>query len=111
MIIARKKVVVGEDNQEIDLGHVGKWKINPGHPDPEQRVIPVISSIGVGYQGKLQHQCRFWPGSWPSPWAAKLILLTDVEGIYEQPGSEDIDFSTSSNKLGSWWPAARSVQA
>jgi acetylglutamate kinase len=91
MIIARKKVVVGEDNQEIDLGHVGEVeKINPQviRILSKEGFIPVISSIGVGYQGESYNiNADSVAGELAIALeAAKLILLTDVEGIYEQPG-------------------------
>jgi len=91
MLIARKKVVVGEDNQEIDLGHVGEVeKINPQviRILSKEGFIPVISSIGVGYQGESYNiNADSVAGELAIALeAAKLILLTDVEGIYEQPG-------------------------
>ncbi len=90
MIIARKKVVVGEDNQEIDLGHVGEVeKINPQviRILSKEGFIPVISSIGVGYQGESYNiNADSVAGELAIALeAAKLILLTDVEGIYERP--------------------------
>ncbi|NMB16211.1 MAG: acetylglutamate kinase [Firmicutes bacterium] len=90
MIIARKKVVVGEDNQEIDLGHVGEVeKINPQviRILSKEGFIPVISSIGVGYQGESYNiNADSVAGELAIALeAAKLILLTDVEGIYEHP--------------------------
>ncbi len=90
MLIARKKVVVGEDNQEIDLGHVGEVeKINPQviRILSKEGFIPVISSIGVGYQGESYNiNADSVAGELAIALeAAKLILLTDVEGIYEQP--------------------------
>jgi acetylglutamate kinase len=90
MIIARKKVVMGEDNQEIDLGHVGEVeKINPQviRILSKEGFIPVISSIGVGYQGESYNiNADSVAGELAIALeAAKLILLTDVEGIYEHP--------------------------
>lgn len=90
MIIARKKVVVGEDNQEIDLGHVGEVeKIDPQviRILSKEGFIPVISSIGVGYQGESYNiNADSVAGELAIALeAAKLILLTDVEGIYEHP--------------------------
>ncbi|MGI6036907.1 MAG: acetylglutamate kinase [Limnochordia bacterium] len=84
-IIARKLTSQGRD-----LGQVGEVeKINPQLVTTlsQEGYIPVISSIGVGYGGESYNINADWVAAEMAIalQAAKLILLTDVEGIYEQP--------------------------
>jgi acetylglutamate kinase len=84
-IIAKKKM------GEVDLGHVGEVdKINPELIKilNKEGFIPVISSIGVGYAGESYNINADWVAGEMAIalQAAKLLLLTDVEGIYEEPG-------------------------
>lgn len=88
LIIAKRRLL-----PEVDLGFVGDIeKINPqmiqvlnkeGH-------IPVISSIGVGYEGESYNiNADSVAGELAAALKAdKLIMLTDVEGIYADPADK-----------------------
>jgi acetylglutamate kinase len=86
LIIARK-AVPGSASQ-TDLGLVGKVeKINPEiiHIIGPQGYIPVVSSVGVGYEGESYNiNADTVAGELAAALKAdKLIMLTDVEGICE----------------------------
>lgn len=74
----------------VDLGFVGDIeRINPEllHTLSREGYIPVVSSVGVGAQGEsyninADQVAGVLAGALK---AEKLILLTDVEGIYEDP--------------------------
>lgn len=86
---------VRDQDEEIDLGFVGEVEtINPEmiHILNREGYIPVISSIGVGYQGESYNvNADSVAGELAAALRAdKLIMLTDVEGIFEEqsdPGS------------------------
>ena len=84
-IIARKKLVEGED-----LGYVGEGdKVNPELIESviAAGYIPVISPVGVGLDGESYNiNADSVAGEVAAALKAeKLIFLTDVEGIYEDP--------------------------
>lgn len=75
---------------KVDLGLVGDIElVNPGllHTLSREGYIPVVSSVGVGNAGEsyninADQVAGVLAGALQ---AAKLILLTDVEGIFENP--------------------------
>lgn len=91
LIVARKHpghTVPGEE--PIDLGFVGEIeKVNPHMIQVLARegYIPVISSIGVGYDGESYNiNADLVAGELAAALRAdKLIMLTDVEGIFADP--------------------------
>ncbi|HEX6972497.1 MAG TPA: acetylglutamate kinase [Limnochordia bacterium] len=93
LIIAKKRV------GDVDLGHVGEIeKVNPQLIQVLSRegYIPVISSIGVGYDGESYNiNADAVAGELAASLGAdKLIMLTDVEGIYTDPTDEHSLIST-----------------
>jgi len=99
LIIARKHLPVmqydAKDKKEkpIDLGYVGEIdKIQPSVLINlcEKGYIPVISPIGVGLDGESYNiNADVVAGEIAkSLQAEKLIMLTDVDGIYEVPGNK-----------------------
>ncbi len=99
LMVARKlppqSVQVDGEEEEIDLGQVGEVeKINPHLLTTlvEQNYIPVVSSIGKSYQEEegadgLNINADYVAGEMAAALQAeKLILLTDVEGIMDDPG-------------------------
>jgi acetylglutamate kinase len=83
----------------VDLGFVGDIiKVNPEvlHILSNQGYIPVISSIGVGLEGEsLNINADHVAGELAAALTAeKLILLTDVEGIFKEQGDQSSLIST-----------------
>ncbi len=98
LLIARKvpprQVEVNGVEETVDLGFVGEVeKVNPALLDTlvHQNYIPVVSSIGKYYEEEgeadgLNINADYVAGEIASALnAEKLILLTDVEGIMENP--------------------------
>jgi acetylglutamate kinase len=92
LIEASKKVeyITDEDGQEVavDLGYVGEVKkINPQiiKTVVDEGYIPVIAPIGVGDEGKsFNINADYVAGEIAGALQAdKFVLLTDVEGIFE----------------------------
>ncbi|MCW3490074.1 acetylglutamate kinase [Dethiobacter alkaliphilus] len=76
--------------QLVDLGYVGDiTKVNPDviHTLSKQGYIPIIASVGVGLEGEsLNINADHVAGELAAALAAeKLMLLTDVEGIFADP--------------------------
>ncbi len=100
----KDKVNIGGDaaGDKVDLGRVGEIiQINPApiHTLSENGYIPVLSSIGSGLNGEsLNINADFVAGELSvSLKAEKLIVLTDVDGIYrEDEGS--LNFISSINR-------------
>ncbi len=93
------KAIVDGKEQVIDLGYVGDIiKINPEviQTLSGNGYIPVISSVGVGQEGEsLNVNADHVAGELAAALQAeKLIVLTDVEGIFAQGGSADALIST-----------------
>ncbi|MDW7651919.1 MAG: acetylglutamate kinase [Bacillota bacterium] len=89
MIVARRRAPerINGSGEIVDLGFVGDIiKINPGviHTLSREGYIPVISSVGIGLEGEsLNINADHVAGELAAALSAeKLILLTDVEGIY-----------------------------
>lgn len=100
LIEAKKKaphlVVNGSTGEErlVDLGHVGEIRsINPALLDvlTNKNYIPIISPIGVDDEGEaLNLNADTVAGDMASKIdAEKLIILTDVPGILEDPKDPD----------------------
>jgi acetylglutamate kinase len=93
LIQARRKegpLVEGKnDGSRSDLGRVGEiYQVNPAilHTISDNGYIPVISSIGTGFNGEsLNINADHVAGELAVALKAeKLIILTDVEGIYQE---------------------------
>lgn len=91
VIRARKLWIKGPDGKYLDLGYVGsvcgiryrylaKWM--------KRGYIPVLSSIGVGKEGKTYNINADQAAAAVAGYlkAAKLILLTDVSGVLDKGG-------------------------
>lgn len=96
LLVARRRPPerVNGSGQVIDLGYVGDIiKVNPGviHTLSAQGYIPIISSVGVGLEGEsLNINADHVAGELAAALSAeKLILLTDVEGIFSDPSDPD----------------------
>ncbi len=96
LIVARKRLErVGHDDgvsEALDLGFVGD--VERVHPELLQQLtdlgyIPVVAPIGVGYQGESYNiNADSVAGELATALRAdKLIILTDVEGILEEPSN------------------------
>lgn len=77
------------DGSRADLGRVGEiFQVNPAivHTISDNGYIPVISSIGAGFNGEsLNINADHVAGELAVALKAeKLIILTDVEGIYQE---------------------------
>ncbi len=93
------------DGQELDLGLVGD--ISEVRPDLvttllDNGVIPVVSSIGVGYDGTIYNvNADAAAGALAAALKAdKAVFLTDVAGLYANwPASEDVISSLTVSEL------------
>jgi acetylglutamate kinase len=95
LLVCRKRsplqVVVEGKEQYVDLGYVGDVVVvSPEviHTLSRNGYIPVISSIGVSPEGEgLNINADHVAGELAAALGAeKLIILTDVEGIFAEPG-------------------------
>ncbi|MBU1076002.1 MAG: acetylglutamate kinase [Spirochaetes bacterium] len=82
------------DKGSADLGYVGQIKkINPDVvlTLSEKGFIPIISPVGIGHKGESFNINADTAASRIAValHAVKLILLTNVRGIYKEPGRED----------------------
>jgi acetylglutamate kinase len=89
LIVAKRRASerVNGSPKPVDLGYVGDIiKVNPAviHTLSKEGYIPVISSVGVGLEGEsLNINADHVAGELAAALSAeKLILLTDVEGIF-----------------------------
>ena len=95
LIIARPKVLPEAESEGVDLGHVGEVEsVNPEIIETvkNEGYIPVIAPIGVGEDGRSYNiNADYVAGAVAAALKAnKLVLLTDVEGIFadrEDPSS------------------------
>lgn len=92
LIVARRRAPerVNGSQEVVDLGYVGDIiKVNPEviHTLSKEGYIPVISSVAVGLEGEsLNINADHVAGELAAALCAeKLILLTDVEGIFADP--------------------------
>lgn len=96
LIIAKKKEIKKIENNEevsIDLGHVGETEyINPEILEvlTEKGLIPVISPVAADLEGETYNiNADVVAGNVAAALKAKkLIMLTDVPGLMENPGDE-----------------------
>lgn len=95
LLVARRRPPerINGTGQSVDLGFVGDIiKVNPHviHTLSREGYIPVISSVAVGLEGEsLNINADHVAGELAAALAAeKLILLTDVEGIFADPKDE-----------------------
>jgi len=97
LIIARRKVVKEkkENGEEVDcdIGYVGEVaRINPEiiHSVISQGYIPVVAPVGSGENGESYNiNADYVAGELAAALKAdKLVLLTDVEGIFANPGDK-----------------------
>lgn len=96
LIVARKHQLTPEEmaaagGGPVDLGFVGDVEaINPAavHLLSQAGYIPVVSSVGAGLNGEAYNiNADLVAGELAAALGAeKLIMLTDVEGIFEDPG-------------------------
>ncbi|HZK24859.1 MAG TPA: acetylglutamate kinase [Oscillospiraceae bacterium] len=93
LLVARRRAPeqLSGSEEVVDLGYVGEiTKVNPEviHTLSKEGYIPVISSIAVGLEGEsLNINADHVAGELAAALAAdKLILLTDVEGIFVEAG-------------------------
>lgn len=95
LIVARKRLERGGDGdapgETVDMGFVGDVeRVHPGilQELTEKGYIPVVAPIGAGYQGESYNiNADSVAGELAAALVAdKLIILTDVEGILEDPG-------------------------
>ncbi len=100
----KEKITIGEgrEQKKVDLGRVGEIiQINPAliHTISDNGYIPVLSSIGAGLNGEsLNINADYVAGELAvSLKAEKLIVLTDVDGIYRESESE-IEFISAINR-------------
>jgi acetylglutamate kinase len=87
LITARQKVLPESADEGIDLGHVGEVeRVNPEIIETvkDEGYIPVIAPIGVGKDGRSYNiNADYVAGAVAASLKAnKLVLLTDVEGIF-----------------------------
>ncbi len=91
LIIARKKLATvyeGDETKNVDIGYVGEVKeINTGLLDDllDSDYIPVVAPIGVGEDGESYNINADYVAAEIAGAlnAEKLLLLTDIEGIYK----------------------------
>lgn len=104
LIIAAKHLAkIHEDGQsrELDIGFVGDvTQINKGIIETllDQNYIPVVAPIGVGLKGETYNiNADYVAGELAGALGAeKLLLLTDVEGIYRDYNDKSSFISTLS---------------
>ncbi len=104
LIVAQKKLATVYENgepKEVDIGFVGDViKVNANIIEIllNNGYIPVIAPIGVGLKGETYNiNADYVAGEIaPAVKAAKLMLLTDVEGIYRNYPDKDSFISTLS---------------
>ncbi len=102
LIKARKKLATvyeGEDTKKVDIGYVGEVEqVDTGILDDllEQGYVPIIAPIGVGDNGEsyninADYVAAEIAGALK---AEKLLLLTDIEGIYKDFNDKSSFIST-----------------
>ncbi len=97
LVVARKKVVrkrIGEQEVEVDLGFVGETEfVNPKILEVmiDNGYIPVISPVAIDLNGNIYNMnADIVAGDIAGALKAKkLIMLTDVDGIYREKDMKD----------------------
>jgi len=98
LVVARKKKIVkriGESEVEVDLGFVGETEyVNPGilRIMIENGYIPVVSPVAIDLNGNVYNMnADIVAGDIAGALKAKkLIMLTDVDGIYRMEGNRRV---------------------
>lgn len=98
LVVARKKKIVkriGESEVEVDLGFVGETEyVNPGILKImiENGYIPVVSPVAIDLNGNVYNMnADIVAGDIAGALKAKkLIMLTDVDGIYRIEGNKRV---------------------
>ena len=102
LIKARKKLATvyeGEDTKKVDIGYVGEVEqVDTGILEDllEQGYVPVIAPIGVGDNGESYNINADYVAAEIAGalQAEKLLLLTDIEGIYKDFNDKSSFIST-----------------
>lgn len=94
LLTAEKKYAVGEDGSPLDLGNVGTiTEVNTDVLDSllEAGYVPIISPVACGKNGERYNVNADTAAGAVSGAlnAAKLILLSDVKGLYKDIDDED----------------------
>lgn len=115
LIITRKRsaerIETDGKSESVDLGYVGDIEtVNPSLLETlsHEGYIPVVSSVGVGFEGESYNvNADVVAGELAAALKAdKLIVLTDVEGIYENANDPSslisaLPISTARELIGS----------
>lgn len=94
LLMAEKKMAVGQDGQPLDLGYVGEVrKVNKEllHALIDTGYVPIISPVAGGADGEVYNvNADYAAGAVSGALKAeKLILLSDIRGLYKDIHDED----------------------
>ncbi len=110
---ARKRLVVA-DGETIDIGLVGDIsEVRPSFVNTllSDNLVPVVSSIGLGENGEVYNVNADAAAAALAAalQAEKLIVLTDVEGLYaDWPASDEVISSIHAGELAGLLPSLSS---
>ena len=94
LLKAEKKYVAGKDGSKLDLGYVGQIKeVNKNllHDLISAEYVPIISPVASGFNGETFNvNADYVAGAVSGALEAeKLILLSDIKGLYKDINDED----------------------
>lgn len=94
LLKAEKKYVKGKDGSDLDLGYVGQIKeVNKAllHDLINADYVPIISPVAGGFKGETFNvNADYVAGAVSGALEAeKLILLSDIKGLYKDINDED----------------------
>ena len=94
LLKAEKKYVAGKDGSKLDLGYVGQIKeVNKNllHDLINADYVPIISPVASGFYGETFNvNADYVAGAVSGALEAeKLILLSDIKGLYKDINDED----------------------
>lgn len=94
LLKAEKKYVAGKDGSKLDLGYVGQIKeVNKNllHDLINTDYVPIISPVASGFHGETFNvNADYVAGAVSGALEAeKLILLSDIKGLYKDINDED----------------------
>ena len=94
LLKAEKKYVAGKDGSKLDLGYVGQIKeVNKNllHDLINADYVPIISPVASGFHGETFNvNADYVAGAVSGALEAeKLILLSDIKGLYKDINDED----------------------
>ncbi len=94
LLKAEKKYVTGKDGSKLDLGYVGQIKeVNKNllHDLINADYVPIISPVASGFNGETFNvNADYAAGAVSGALEAeKLILLSDIKGLYKDINDED----------------------